>query len=184
MEKAPRASQEVASRASEAPSTVESMFMQAHEDYAEALFRHAVLRVRDRDLAKDLVQETFTRVWDYLAKGKSIDHVRAFLYRTLNNALVDAMRKKRSVSLDQLAEEDGFDPPEESTDPTPEVREEYRMALGLVASLEDRYKTPILMRYVDGLSPKEIAQLLGVTENVVSVRIHRGLKELRSSTQK
>ncbi|NBV76817.1 RNA polymerase sigma factor [bacterium] len=178
MERMPRTSFS-AEHGTESP--VERMFLQSYDDYANALFRHAVLRVRDRDLARDLVQETFTRVWDYLAKGKSIEHVRAFLYRTLNSALVDAMRKKRPVSLDQLAEDDGFDPPEEYTDPTPEVREEYRAALHMVNALDDRYKTPLLMRYVDGLSPKEIAALLGVTENVVSVRIHRGLKELRGS---
>jgi DNA-directed RNA polymerase specialized sigma24 family protein len=36
------------------------------------------------------------------------------------------------------------------------------------------------MRYVDGLSPQEIAGLIGESENVVSVRVHRGLKKLRA----
>lgn len=158
---------------------LERDFMQAHEDYAEELFRHCVLRVRDRELAKDLVQETFTRTWDYLARGKSITHMRAFLYRTLQNATVDAVRKKRSVSLDAMQEDIGFDPPDESHEPTPEVRHDARAALRLLGELDDRYRTAIIMRYVDGLSPREIADVLSVTENVVSVRIHRGLKQLR-----
>lgn len=160
-------------------SALERDFMQAHDDYAGELFRHCVLRVRDRELAKDLVQETFTRTWDYLARGKSIGHMRAFLYRTLQNATVDAMRKKRSASLDAMQEETGFDPPDESHEPTPEVRHDARAALRLLGELDDRYRTAIIMRYVDGLSPREIAEVLSVTENVVSVRIHRGLKQLR-----
>lgn len=170
-------SKEVAPKAGE--SALEHMFLQAYDDYAEALFRHAVLRVRDRDLAKDLVQETFAKTWDYLARGKSIDHVRAFLYRALHNTLVDAMRKKRSVSLDALHEDEGFEIADEAQDPTPEVREEAKVALRHLATLDELYRVPLTMRYVDSLSPSEIAHLLGVSENVVSVRIHRGLKQLR-----
>jgi RNA polymerase sigma-70 factor (ECF subfamily) len=177
MERSRHTSTDTAPQAGE--SALEKMFLQAYDDYADALFRHAVLRVRDRDLAKDLVQETFAKTWDYLAKGKSIDHVRAFLYRALHNTLVDAMRKKRAVSLDAMHEEDGFDPPDETHDPTPEVREEAKVALRLLASLDELYRVPITMRYVDSLTPGEIATLLGVSENVVSVRIHRGLKQLR-----
>lgn len=172
-----RTSTDTAPQAGE--SAVEQMFLQAYDEYSDALFRHAVLRVRDRDLAKDLVQETFAKTWDYLAKGKSIEHLRAFLYRALHNTLVDAMRKKRSVSLDAMREDDGFDPPDESHDPTPEVREEAKVALRMLASLDELYRIPITMRYVDSLTPSEIAQLLGISENVVSVRIHRGLKQLR-----
>lgn len=159
---------------------IERDFLTAYDDYSAELFRHCVLRVRDRDLAKDLVQETFTRTWDYLVRGKQIDHVRAFLYRTLHNAIVDTMRKKRERSLDAMQEEFGFDPPEERYEPTPEVREESRAALRLLGTLDELYRTAIVMRYVDGLSPKEIAHILNVTENVISVRIHRGLKQLRA----
>lgn len=159
---------------------MERDFLAAYDDYSAELFRHCVVRVRDRDLAKDLVQETFAKTWDYLARGKTIDHARAFLYRTLHNAIVDTMRKKRESSLDVMQEDFGFDPPDESHEPTPEVREESKAALRLLGTLDELYRTAIVMRYVDGLSPREIAQILGVTENVISVRIHRGLKQLRS----
>ena len=170
-------SQDVAPGAGE--SALEQMYLKAYDDYADALFRHAVLRVRDRELAKDMVQETFVKTWDYLAKGKSIDHVRAFLYRALQNTIVDAMRKKRSVSLDAMHEDDGFEIADETQDPTPEVREEAKVALRHLATLDELYRVPITLRYVDSLTPSEIAKLLGISENVVSVRIHRGLKQLR-----
>ena len=159
---------------------LEREFLAAYERDADPLFRHCLARVRNRELAKDLVQETFTRTWDYMAGGQTIEHTRAFLYRTLNNLVVDTMRKKRSVSLDVMHEEEGFEPADEHpSDPGPEIREEARAALRLLSSLDETYAAAISLRYVEGLTPSEIAKILNVSENVVSVRIHRGLKRLR-----
>ena len=159
--------------------TIESEFLAAYDANANALFRHCFARVRDRELAKDIVQETFTRTWTYLAEGKHIGHLRAFLYRTLHNAIVDAMRKKRPVSLDRMYEEEGFEIVEESREPSAEIREEIGEALRLLSSLDEMYSSVIAMRYVDEMTPGEIAEILDVSENVVSVRIHRGIKQLR-----
>ena len=52
-------------------------------------------------------------------------------------------------------------------------------ALELIEELPVVYREVIILRYVDGLGPKEISELIEETENVVSVRIHRGLKFLK-----
>ena len=158
---------------------VEQEFLAAYEKESNALFRHCVARVRDRELAKDIVQETFTRTWDYLRKGKEVEHLRAFLYRTLHNAIVDAMRKKRVSSLDAMYEEDAYEPVDESPEIPAEVREEIGEAIELLTSLDEMYSAVITMRYIDELTPREIAMILNVSENVVSVRLHRGIKQLR-----
>ena len=173
------ASTPMESQKSERVRTLEREYLAAYEENADALFRHCVARVRDRELAKDIVQETFARTWVYLADGKKIDHLRAFLYRTLHNAIVDAMRKKRSVSLDVLHEEEGYEIVDESHKVSPEDREDIGQAMQLLTSLDHMYATVITMRYIDELSPGEIAQILNVSENVVSVRLHRGVKQLR-----
>lgn len=157
----------------------EREFLAAYEENANALFRHCFARVRDRELAKDIVQETFTRTWAYIAEGKHVDHLRAFLYRTLHNAIVDTMRKKRSVSLDVMNEEERFEPEGEPTELPAEIREEIKEAVRLLSSLDEMYSTVITMRYIDQLTPGEIANALDISENVVSVRIHRGIKQLR-----
>jgi len=158
---------------------IERAFLTAYDENADALFRHCLARVRDRELAKDMVQETFTRTWVYLASGKKVEYMRAFLYRTLHNAIVDTMRKKRSVSLDAMSEEEGFEVVDESHDIPPEVREEIGEAVQLVSSLDDTYCAVVTMRYIDEMTPSEIANILQVSENVVSVRIHRGIKQLQ-----
>ena len=157
---------------------LEKRFLEAYDEHADALFRHCLIRVRDRDIAKDLVQEAFSRTWLYLSEGKKIEHIRAFLYRVANNLIVDGSRRKKSSSLDSMMEEDGFEVKDESlTDPGDIA--DARGAMKLLSSLDEIYRVAISMRFIDGLSPKEIAVALSVSENVVSVRIHRGIDKLK-----
>ncbi len=125
-----------------------------------------------------MTQETFIKTWQYLAKGESVDNIRAFLYRVATNLIIDNSRKKPVESLDQLREDTGFDP---SVDDHQHL-ENYidgTIAVDTLRQLESTYRDAIVMRYIDDLSPKEIAQVIGESENVVSVRIHRGLKKLK-----
>jgi RNA polymerase sigma-70 factor (ECF subfamily) len=156
---------------------VEKEFLAAYEAHSDALFRHCLIRVRDREIAKDITQEAFSRTWLYLSEGKKIEYIRAFLYRVANNLIVDGSRKKKSSSLDALMDEDGFEIKDETlTDPSEKMA--TREAMQLLKSLDEIYRTAITMRFMDEMSPREIARTLGVSENVVSVRIHRGIERL------
>lgn len=157
---------------------LEREFMVAYEANADVLFRHVLLRVRDRERAKDIVQEAFSRTWVYLAAGKKIDHIKAFLFRVAGNLIVDGARRQHSSSLDKMMEEDGYEVVDESVTDPAEIQG-VREALKLLESLDENYRAVITMRYIDELSPREIAQVLGVSENVVSVRIHRGIERLK-----
>ena len=167
------------SRAKTRVDALEREFMDAYETHADALFRHCMLRVRDRERAKDIVQDAYSRTWIYLSEGKEIGHIKAFLFRVANNLIVDASRRKRSSSLDAMIEDDGYEVVDDSTE-DPAERQGVREAMLLLASLDEIYRIAITMRYFDELSPREIASILGVSENVVSVRIHRGLERLQS----
>ena len=67
----------------------ESRFLNAFEEYSDALFRHASIRISDREKAIDLVHDTFTKVWSYGRDGHKIDSYRSFLYKVLNNLIID-----------------------------------------------------------------------------------------------
>jgi RNA polymerase sigma-70 factor (ECF subfamily) len=156
----------------------ERQFLGVYDRYADALFRHCYFRTGDRERAKELVQETFTRTWQYLTDGKPIDNIRAFLYRTATNLIIDDVRRGAMLSLDALAE-DGFQPRDEA-DAARRAHIEAQVALGHLDRLDDKHREALLLRYLDGLKPKEIADLLGESQNVISVRIHRGLQKLRT----
>src|SRR3989344_1066279 len=161
---------------------IEKQFLAAYETYADALFRHCYFRVYDRELAKDLVQEAFCRTWTFLSEGKEIKNIRAFLYRVLHNLIVDTVRRKSPLSLNQLVEE-GFSPKDESS-PDIEQLLTAKEIIQKLESWEEPYRSVILMRFIDDLSPKEISVILGISENAVSVRIHRGMAQLRQLAQK
>ncbi len=157
---------------------LEKRFLAAYDENADALYRHALVRVRESDRAKDIVQETFTKTWDYLSKGKEVEYLRAFLYRVCDNLIIDQARRKKSSSLDVLVDEDGFEVADESIrEPldTPAIKR----AIASLGELDEMYRVVVTMRYLDGLSPKEISVALSLSENVVSVRIHRGIERLK-----
>ena len=58
-----------------------------------------------------------------------------------------------------------------------------RRAIERISTLPDVYREVLILRFVDGLGPKEIAALVEESENVVSVRLHRGLKILKESLE-
>ena len=162
----------------------EDRFLQAFDDYHEALFRHAALRLSDRDKAIDAVHDTYTKVWSYVRSGHEIELFRPFLYKVLNNLIIDEYRKKRESSLDFILEQEGvdegkFDELHENTVEALAATIDGRKAFEFLDVLPDEYREVVILRFVDGLGPKEIAELIEETENVVSVRLHRALSKLR-----
>ena len=162
----------------------EERFLEAFSEYNDALFRHAALRISDRERAIDLVHDTFTKVWTYIKNGHEVEQYRPFLYKVLNNLIIDEYRKQREQSLDALLAQEGvtegsFSDLVEDTTEALAATLDGKQAFTLVATLPDVYREVLLFRFVDGLGPKEISELVEETENVVSVRIHRGLKLLR-----
>jgi RNA polymerase sigma-70 factor, ECF subfamily len=152
-------------------------FIEAYDGYVDAIFRHIYFRVFNKDLAKDLMQETFARTWEYLCKGKEVKSLKSFLYKVANNLIIDEYRKKRELSLDSLQMK-GFDV--EGVNEERIIREvENEHALRIIRNLEAHHQEVIIMRFIDDLSIREIAEIIGQSENVVSVRINRGLKEVR-----
>ena len=162
----------------------EERFLKAFEEYSDALFRHAFLRISDRERAIDVVHDTFTKVWTYVRNGHEVDQFRPFLYKVLNNLIIDEYRKAKEASLDALLAIDGvdegkFDELSENTVESLAATLDGKKAFEVVQEMPDTYKEVIILKFVDGLGPKEMAVLLEESENVISVRLHRGLKVLR-----
>jgi len=166
----------------------EERFLAAFDEYSSALFRHASLRISDREKAIDLVHDTFTKVWGYVRQGHEIKLFRPFLYKVLNNLIIDEYRKKRESSLDALLELEGvdegsFEELSESTVESLAATLDGKRAFEMLETLPDEYREVIILRFVDELGPKEISKLIEESENIVSVRLHRGLKLLRKSIE-
>lgn len=156
----------------------EKRFLAGYEEHADALFRFAYFQLGHRETAKDAVQDVFLNAWQYLARGEEIENMKAFLFASLRNKVIDFRRKKKEESLERLAEE-GFDAPDESAYGLAEKNTEMRRVFRFIGTLDRTLSEPLLLRFAEGLGVKEISGILGESENAVSLRIHRGLKQVR-----
>lgn len=163
-------------------SKLEQQFLALYDTLQDAIFRHCYFRLYNRERAKEIAQESFLKTWEALAKGQDIQNLRAFIYRVANNLIIDDTRKKKESSLEML-QEGGFEPVDHSIS-DPHIRID---AQDLVLRLQDmpiEEREVLVMRYLDEMKPKEIAEILGLSQNVVSVRIHRALKKLQILIEK
>lgn len=157
-------------------------FLTAYDTYSDSIFRFCFFKLNDRELAKDLMQETFTKVWLSTSKRDvQINNIKALIYKIAGNLIIDEYRRRGRretvASLDTL-HEDGFDP---SFDDTDSVRDiiDGKEAIQLISKIREPYGESVLMRYVQDLTLTEIAEITGETENTISVRIHRGISILK-----
>ena len=145
-------------------------FESFYDDFFNEFLGFTILRVGDRNIAIDLCQEAFIKTLEKLDAGEIINSPHAYVYHILKNKIIDYYRKKKSLSLDMLTDE-GFDTGIENNSSDNLY---YTRIIEKLHELPDTYRDAIIMRFVMDLPPSEIAQRLGITENVASVRIHRG----------
>ena len=159
---------------------LEEKFINWYEQYADAIFRYCYFRVNNRELAKELVQETFIRVFEYFKKHE-IENIKPFLYKVALNLVIDYSRQKRikEISLEELYEKQGFEPVSSSSLEIIISSLEIKNILQSLNQLKEDDHQVIMMRYFDGLEPKEIAEILNENSNIISVRLNRAVKKLR-----
>lgn len=166
-------------------SDIKNQFIALYNEESDSIFRFCLLRTSDRDVALDLMQDTFLRFWDAFSQGKQrIQNKKAFLFAIARNGIIDWYRKKKSLSLDALAEDAEVNVEvfmDRSTGDREDIEmgHEARFLLEKIREIDTRYQQAVYLRYVEDLGPKEIAEVLGESVNIVSVHIYRGLKQLK-----
>jgi RNA polymerase sigma-70 factor (ECF subfamily) len=121
------------------------------------------------------------KTWQYLEEGHDVENLRAFLYRVANNLIIDHARKKKEASLEQIVEENpGFEPGDSGHEDM-----ERKVLMGEVReameALPEEARQLLTMRYIDDLDPKDIAKVLKITPNHVSVKLNRAMQQLKET---
>jgi RNA polymerase sigma-70 factor (ECF subfamily) len=163
--------------------SVEDSFFTLFETFQDQIFRFILFRVKNRALATDLTQDVFTRVWQYMATGGTIDHPQAFIYRTARNATVDYYKRSKTYSLDDLVSE-GFEPESNKTIEEIFTQDDIISVQKLLEELDEKSKQLIFLRYAEEQSLETIAVIFGKTPNAIAVQIHRIVEKLRKSYDK
>jgi RNA polymerase sigma-70 factor (ECF subfamily) len=167
-----------------------SQFGVVFDEFADMLFRHAFFRVGSREKAKDMTQDTFIRAWEASSKAtEPIREWKPFLFRILNNLIVDEYRKKKHVSIDELEEqrdEQGGSVPDELMigglmDEVERADKEMDAALlqKALGELKESDRDLVVRRFLEHESIASLSRSLRVTTDAIYVRIHRALKQLQ-----
>lgn len=165
---------------------IKKTFEEIYENQSDAIFRFCLIRVSDREQAIDITEETFLRLWKSLLEGKEILNSKAFLFTIARHLIIDWYRKKKSIPFkdmnpasNQDEENTEYDPSNELLNPDILLGVEGRYLLDKINELAPNYRQPVYLRFVEDLSPGEVGNILGISANAASVRINRGLLELR-----
>jgi len=165
------------------------------DEHGDALFRYALFRIQDAQVAEDLVQETFLaaiRGKDSFAGRSS---VKTWLFGILKHKIIDHIRKigrerpeENIETIADLANKDfddqggwKYQPSEWTTNPSLlfQQQEFWQILQTCLSELPPRLNQAFTLRELDGLSTEEVRKILGVTPTNGGVMLHRARMRLR-----
>jgi RNA polymerase sigma-70 factor (ECF subfamily) len=151
--------------------------VQPHEPELRAFLRRHFPTVQDID---DLVQEAYVRLIRAHHAG-TIAEPRAYLFRTARNLACDLFRRRRPVSIEALEETQRLSVVEDKADAaeTASHAQEIELLIEAIHALPTRCREVITLRKLHGLSYREIAARLGISENTVNAQLAIGLVRCR-----
>lgn len=143
-----------------------------HEPALRAWLRHKSLVDLD---VEDVIQETYTR----LVSADSVAHIRdtrSYLFQVAGSVVIDAIRRRKVISLSSLPDLDYLAIASDAPSPEQQViaRDELQRLAAMIAQLPGKVRDVFTLRRVQGLSQREVAQRLGLSESTVEKHMSRG----------
>ncbi len=150
------------------------------EAYKDKVFSIAVYSSGgDRTVAEDVTQQIFLKLFTAIGQFRGDSEFTTWLYRLVVNACLDEQRRRRrllpfeSTTAPMINVSDRK--PQEKQYARLEVAESVRVA---IEELKPKFRLPILLKYIEGLSYEEIAQVMGCSKGTVASRLNRGHSQL------
>lgn len=160
--------------------TEKSKFEYLYEKYKRLLWTKANDILKDHALAEDAVSEAFMRVYKHLHKIGDADSPQAvsYLVTIVKNIAINIYHRQKRITPIDISEYDEADV--FSLEEMVEFQDEAAAAFKMVDRLREDLKAVFLLKYAHDMSHKDIAKVLGITENNVTVRLHRAKTKLIS----
>ncbi len=141
------------------------------DNYADGLYRFMLKNTKDKDLAKDLVQDAFEKLWRKL-NDVHADKAKTYLFTTAYHAFIDYTRKqKHKAAFSEINELDLVY--EKNVD---NIKELLNKALELLPEIQ---RTVVMLRDYEGYDYLEIGKITGLSESQVKVYIFRARQTLK-----
>jgi RNA polymerase sigma-70 factor (ECF subfamily) len=162
--------------------------------YGDRIFGFGLRMCREREDARDVVQETLIQAYRSLGDLTHPEALRSWVYRVAANACLMKRRRGkfdplRELSLEELAPDPesgvGVEIPDPSSLPDEEAgrRQIQELVRAAVGDLPPHYRIIVVMRDMEQLSTEETARALGLPETTVKMRLHRGRLMVRKALE-
>jgi len=150
-----------------------------YDQYHQQIYRFILFKVSSRQVAEDITADVFLKTWEYITgSDKTIENIQALLYSIARNAVIDYYRtKSEHYGLDDTIQ--AVDQKSEDHTHEIDVKQDVNQLVNQMSKLSDEYNEIITLHYVEDFSIREVAEILGKTENNVRVTLHRALKSLK-----
>lgn len=158
--------------------TLNAKFEYVYEKYKRLLLAKAYDILRDSNLAEDAVSEAFMRAFKHFDKIGAPDsgQTAAYLVTIARNVAINMYNREKRAKIVDIANHEAID--NINIEKMVVERDELNNAWQLIDSLQEDYRAVFLLKYAHDLQHKVIAQLLDISENNVTVRLHRAKVKL------
>ena len=145
-----------------------------HDAVLKGYLRNAYPSLRDID---DIVQESYLRIWKIRAK-ETIRSGKDLLFEIARHVAIDLIRRQKRCPIEGVTDLAALDVMDHGPHPAEAActREELALLADAIASLPARCREIVILRKIKRVPQKEIAQLLGISEQTVQVQVFRGVK--------
>lgn len=149
----------------------------------DRLFRFACCFLKDREDARDAVQDVLMKLWEKRELLGKIDNPEAFSMRMIRNRCLDKIKGSRSVPMNREAEV-RMDARASEEEHFPERKDTDSLVRKLISALPEQPRTVIHLRDVEQMEFEEIALITGMQVNAVRVCLSRARKQVREDLLK
>ena len=160
-------------------------FQSLFEAYKDKVFSIAVYSSGgDRTLAEDVTQQIFLKLFTAIRQFRGDSEFTTWLYRLVVNACLDERRRRRRwLSWETTRGTETTVAMKNVSDKKPQERQYARLEVaeavrGAIEELKPKFRLPILLKYIEGLSYEEIAEVMGCSKGTVASRLNRGHSQL------
>jgi len=150
-----------------------------YDHYHPRIYRFVLIKVSHKEQAEDITHQTFLKAWENIKTYEPQGHpFGSWLYKIARNTVIDHYRASRQkISLEDVSPEAlGID---DSLVGKIEISIEWENLLESIRELKEIEQDVLIMRFVENLPHKEVAEAVQKTENAVKVIQHRAIKKLK-----
>ncbi len=160
-------------------------FKKLYLQYHPVLFRFVVSRVYDEDIAEDIVQDTFVRIWKIRQSLASDKSFFSLIAKVSSNLSKDHFKHEAVRLRHQENIVEAYD--QQSDKPNKQIETEFiqNNILNIVHQyLPLKQRTIFLLNRIEGKSNQEIAEMLGISQRTVENQLYRALKTLKKKIKR